>query len=43
MEPPQYNGVFWGLQKREYLANRETTKEIRKGLYLIFIPWGFGE
>jgi hypothetical protein len=23
-EPPQYNGDFWGLQKRDYLATRET-------------------
>jgi hypothetical protein len=38
MEPLSMLGGFGGLQKREYLAKRETTKEIRKGLYFIFKP-----
>ena len=38
MEPSQYNGGLEGIQKREYLANRNWLKEIRKGLTLIFKP-----
>ncbi len=42
MESHEYNGGLLGLQKREYLAYCKTTKEIRKGLYLILEPSVFG-
>ena len=34
MKPPQYNGDPWGLQKRDYLAKRET--QISKELCAMF-------
>jgi len=38
MEPPQYNGGLWGLQKREYLAKRKCREGKSKCLYLILKP-----